>query len=369
MRILLIFVLMKRKKQKFSSRKSLRYRGTECLNCGQPLDRSDAYCPRCSQLNSTKSLTAIDFFSEFLSSILVYDSRLRSTLKDLLFKPGVISKNFIKGQRLKYANPFRFFLSVSIIFLLMNGILNLVTSSDSTMSLNLNLPPSESRQSKFLELFSEGASYVNKKDSITAQSLGIPLYFSERVLDSMTFSEGYNNRSSLYLFYQFHHKEESPNVALKNLGHDDTSANQWLYARAIAWNKIMYDPNGFINYVVSKFPFFLFFFTPFYAIFFWLFYSRKKYTYMEHMIFIFHIFSFIFLAMLIFLIPDYFMESLFTKLLFAIIGPLYFYLALKKFYGQSKLVTFIKFVFLSFIFIIGFFLATLFFVAASAAIY
>lgn len=360
---------MNSKTQKFSSRKSLHYRGTECLNCGYPLDKSDVFCPHCSQLNSTKHLAAKDFFSEFLSSILVYDSRLRSTLKDLLFKPGVISKNFIKGQRLKYANPFRFFLSVSIIFFLMNGLLNLVTHSENTNFLNLNLTTSESRQNTVLKLFSEGYLVLNPKDSVTAQTLEIPVHFSEKALDSLSFSESYYNRISLYLLYQFHNKTEDPSTALSRLGHDDTFINHWLYARAITWNKILNDPNSFISYVISKLPFFLFFFTPFYAIFFWLMYSRKKYTYMEHMIFIFHIFSFIFLAMLIFLVPDYFFGDFFTQLLFTIIGPLYFYLALKKFYGQSKLVTLIKFVFLSIIFNIGFLFATMFFVAVSAAIY
>src|SRR5690554_1400176 len=112
---------MKSKKQRFRSRKSRRYRGTECLNCSHPLDRSDVYCPYCSQLNSNKQLSVRDFLAEFLGSVLVYDSRLRHTLRELLFHPGQITRNYVAGQRLKYANPFRFFLSVSIIYFLIKG--------------------------------------------------------------------------------------------------------------------------------------------------------------------------------------------------------------------------------------------------------
>ena len=86
---------MKRKKREISSgRKSLQYRGTQCLNCEQPLDISDVYCPYCSQLNSNKQLSAKDFFGEFINSIVVYDSRLRNTLKDLLLlrTQGVVVK-------------------------------------------------------------------------------------------------------------------------------------------------------------------------------------------------------------------------------------------------------------------------------------
>src|SRR5690554_1259396 len=103
---------MKRKGKVSNRRKSLQYRGTSCLNCQQPLDISDVYCPYCSQMNSNKPLSAADFFFEFLNSLIVFDSRLRNTLKDLLFRPGIITRNYTKGQRLKYANPFRFFLSV-----------------------------------------------------------------------------------------------------------------------------------------------------------------------------------------------------------------------------------------------------------------
>lgn len=349
---------------------SLRYRGTECLNCGHPLDRSDKYCPNCSQLNSNKHLSARDFFSEFLSSILVYDSRLRNTLKDLLFRPGLISQNFIKGQRLKYANPFRFFLSVSIIFILVNGIFVSISDPDQNEFLNINAKtenevPLDSLFASSPELLRS----MSKQDSLMSTKLGIPLYYSEKTLDSMSFLESYTKRSSLYMLYSDHYKTDDPSIALDKLNHRTTFTNTWLYSRSMAWNNILKDPNSFIEYVVSKIPFFLFFFTPFYAVFFWLLYSRKKYTYMEHMIFIFHIFSFIFLAMLIFLVPDYFLDDFFVLVFFFLIGPLYFYLALKKFYGQGKWLTLIKFVLLSLIFNIGFFVATMFFVAASAAIY
>jgi len=95
--------------EKQTGRKAAKYRGVKCLNCGHPLDLSDVYCSYCGQINSTKKLSLGDFFKEFFSSIVNYDSRLRYTLKDLLFKPGTITKNYVGGQRLKYASPFRFF--------------------------------------------------------------------------------------------------------------------------------------------------------------------------------------------------------------------------------------------------------------------
>ena len=113
-----------------NSRKHFKYRSNQCLNCGQPLDLSDRYCPYCSQLNSTKQLSFSDFFADFFSCLVSYDSRLWFTLKDLLFKPGTITKNYVEGHRLRYANPFRFFLSVSIIYFLITGFLDFIIPND-----------------------------------------------------------------------------------------------------------------------------------------------------------------------------------------------------------------------------------------------
>ena len=93
-----------------------KYRGDHCLNCEHPLDLSDKFCPNCGQLNSTKKLSFNDYFNEFLAGLFAYDSRIRRTLSTLLFHPGKISKEYIRGKREYYANPFRFYLSASIIF-------------------------------------------------------------------------------------------------------------------------------------------------------------------------------------------------------------------------------------------------------------
>lgn len=96
----------------------LKYRGTQCANCGHPLDISDRFCPNCSQANSTKKLTLKDFFDEFLAGMISYDSKLLKTLSALLLRPGKITKDNIDGKRVSYTNPFRFLLSLAIVYFL-----------------------------------------------------------------------------------------------------------------------------------------------------------------------------------------------------------------------------------------------------------
>ncbi len=118
---------------KEKGRKAAIYKGVSCLNCDKPLKLTDKYCSNCSQLNTTKQLSINDFFEEFFSRVFTYDSRLRYTIKDLLFKPETITKNYVSGKRLKYANPFRFFLSVSIIYFILQG---LSTGGNSNFKVN-----------------------------------------------------------------------------------------------------------------------------------------------------------------------------------------------------------------------------------------
>ena len=88
------------------------------------------------------------------------------------------------------------------------------------------------------------------------------------------------------------------------------------------------------------------------------------------MVFIFHIFSFIFLALLLLIIPNYFVEeAVFSVVLFALIGPLYFYKALRNFYKQGRLVTILKCIFLNIVFAFSATAAALLFFSISAAIY
>ncbi|MEH6765266.1 MAG: DUF3667 domain-containing protein [Aequorivita antarctica] len=364
---------MKHKKDEISTgRKSMQFRGEKCLNCGHPLDLSDVYCPHCSQLNSNKQLSAKDFFGEFLNSIVVFDSRFRNTLKDLLFRPGIITRNYAKGQRLKYANPFRFFLSVSIVYFLLNSLINVINPSiDEDLNLSSKIMDNAGLDSLQQNIKMTTVDAIRFADSVEMQKPKKPLkYLSEKELDTMNFIKSYTERFSLYNSFYKKNKIKNAVTAIDSMHHRNTSFNRWVYSKNMTVEKIKENPNDFINYVISKIPFFLFFFTPFFALFFWLIYSRKKYTYMEHMVFIFHIFSFIFLAMLLFIIPDFIIGSkFFLGCLFMFIGPFYFYKALRNFYHQSRVLTLIKFVFLNTVFVIGLTFAALIFVAASAAIY
>ena len=369
---------------KSNSRKATKYRGVECLNCGQPLDLSDVYCPYCSQLNSTKQLSFKDFFGEFINSIVSYDSRLRYTVKDLLFRPGTITYNYVTGRRLRYANPFRFFLSVSIIYFILNGLISTFIPSETPVNFNKSndsvVTYSYGEDSYDLEgqEITEDANKEITADSIDPASVPVENdttekeldYISEKDLDTLSAGERITRRIILYNDFYKKHEVNDASTALKSLNHENTWFNRWLYQKTDAIDRIKNNPIKFANYLAAKIPFFLFFFTPLFALFFWLLYSRKKYSYIEHMIFIFHIFSFLFLAMLLCLLPDLLIgEDVLMGITLMLIGPFYFYKALRNFYKQGRFVTLIKFVFLNIIFWCSASIAAILFFAITAAVY
>lgn len=375
---------------KSNSRKAAKYKGAECLNCGHPLELTDKYCSNCSQLNSTKQLSLKDFFDEFFSSLFTYDSRLRYTLKDLLFKPGTITKNYVRGQRLKYANPFRFFLSVSIIYFILQGFTTSFDNDGELSAVRVDGEPLKTttnldslindkiKNQKDAQLVdsitnnidsiisAKNEKNLNKKEKIKSP----PTYLTQKELDTIRWDMRLVERFFEYRKFYKNTEIKDPAKALDSLKHSKSKLNLWIYSKNNAIKRVSDNPVGFINYLMNKVPFFLFFFAPVYALFFWLIYSKKKYNYMEHLIFIFHIFSFIFLMALIAFLPDLlFDDDIILSIGLTFIGPFYFYKALRNFYKQKRTITIFKFFVLNLVFFIASTITALFFFSISAAIY
>ena len=83
-------------------------RGKKCLNCELPLAGEENFCPNCGQRNDTRNLNFANFLNAVFSEFVSYDSRLWRTIAVLLLKPGQVSRDYIKGKRFRYTNPFQF---------------------------------------------------------------------------------------------------------------------------------------------------------------------------------------------------------------------------------------------------------------------
>lgn len=351
----------------YKERHKLKYRGTECLNCQHPLDISDKYCPNCSQLNSTKKLAFDDFFNEFFAGIFAYDSRFYRTLSVLLFKPGKISKDYIEGKRVQYANPYRFYLSASIIFFLVWSFTNDFEANidpkpeldvedratvDSVMALTGNKNP-------------ELAGILPSSDTVDIENEIIP----QAQLDTMSFTEATMKKWEIFSNFYEESQVRSPDIALDSLDFRNSRYNHWLYKKTVDAAIFSSDTGLFVNYFVGKLPFIIFFYLPVFAVFIWLLYLRRPFTYMEHLIFTFHNQTTWFVLYGLAINLDYLFKTDWFSSITTFLFAFYLYKAFRKFYGQGRVKTILKFILINIIFFTLAVVAAALSIVASFAIY
>jgi hypothetical protein len=86
-----------------------------CLNCGTALQ--GRYCHRCGQEDRDPDPTLRELLAALLDAILNWDSRIFSTLRSLVLRPGRMTAEFNAGRRARYVSPVRLYVVVSVIFL------------------------------------------------------------------------------------------------------------------------------------------------------------------------------------------------------------------------------------------------------------
>ena len=89
---------------------------TNCLNCGATVQ--GRYCHVCGQENTEPKETFWHMFTHFIYDITHFDGSFFVTLKDLLFKPGFFSREYMLGCRKKYLHPVRMYVFTSAVFFL-----------------------------------------------------------------------------------------------------------------------------------------------------------------------------------------------------------------------------------------------------------
>lgn len=398
---------------KHGGRYKLKFRGTECLNCGHPLELSDRYCPNCSQANSTKHLTLKDFLDELFEDMVRFDTRLVRTLQTMLWTPGKISQDFIAGKRKTYANPFRLLLTLAFIYFLLLSITGDFDRFDrygQNTSGRINMIPDIS-----LDFDSDDPSpnaVLNQLDSTQLKkldSLGIKGLDSltKKGLDTLDLSglENFNLKKQIKSKKEINDSTimANPRAYLDSIKGDGTigrtlkKANFFLtlidqdsvytYEEAIekhglpnrredeiafgiadSIDHLNRQPGGFLNDFLSTVPFAIFAFLPFFTIFLWLAYIRKKFNYTDNLVFSFHSQSLFFILLIIsFLIDQVFGTT--SIGLFILLFGIYLWLSMKRFYGQGWFKTTIKYFFLNTIFIIMASVAALIFLIGSVMTY
>lgn len=351
----------------------------DCLNCGYPFSGYEIYCPECGQKNKGDKLTFGSFIKEVFNGFISWDAKFWTTIIPLLIKPGKVSKDYVEGKRQRYSNPFRFYLTVSILFFLIVGLTSNyqrfqdLRSGKTTNGINgtsfktnqngilvqnndFNLDSIQEQVYKQIEReerIKDSLNLLTKNNSI-----------SEKEKDSIIggnnngINIGFGDSDKMGKYMLFHKKNPSatPSEALDSLNIEQTFANRFWYSRAGFMNKMLSDKEASTNFykqMLSYASVALFVLLPLFTLFLKLIYIRRKFTYVEHLVFVFHIQTVFFLLFSIFYLISI-ANSNAEKIipLFLGIFLIYLFIAIKKFYQQGIFKTFFKFLLANFFYVI-----------------
>lgn len=326
-----------------------------CLNCGTIVQ--GRYCHVCGQENIVPKESFFHLVQHFFYDITHFDSKFFDTVKYLFTRPGFLSKEYIKGKRASYLNPVRMYVFTNaiffIIFFSLPGVnrFNEKASKGMDKGINKTIFSQQQRDSALKEIrleLAEDSSNAGLKRLVT---------LLEDTSRAVTPRDLINIREDSVLAGGAYRSLESYDSMQQALpaGKRDGFLKRKLIEKGVNLEQIfMYgtksDRERVVEIIFHKLPYVLFVSLPFFALWLKLLYIRRKqFYYADHAIFTIHhyIISFI-LLLLVFLFnwlgstTGWGIWSYLTGITI-IAWPVYLYLEMRRFYGQGRFKTFVKF--------------------------
>ena len=337
-----------------------------CLNCNAEV--TGRYCSICGQENIEPAETFWQLISHFVYDLFHYDGKFFSTLKTLLFKPGLLTYEYVRGRRASYLHPIRMYVFTSAIFFIIfvsfivGNKINDIDINQLTSAQSQAINQSINRLKDSIKKTNDNDKKAEFQQSIDALQK-IPVLSKK---DSAAYIKS-NDKG----FIQIDTSDHADNFLMSFLpGTLDEYKQQqaklppekkdgWII-RTISTKLIdindryKYDQKAFLHDFTEHFfhllPTMMFVSLPFAAIIFQLLYirRRKQFTYVQHGVFSIHIYIAVYIFLLIIyafnVLHDITHWQLFNWLLnITVIGIFYYiYKAMRNFYEQGRGKTILK---------------------------
>jgi len=88
-----------------------------CLNCKSVI--YGRYCHVCGQQNTEPKESFWGLITHFVYDITHFDGKFFATTKYLLFRPGYLATEYLRGRRASYLNPIRMYIFTSAFFFIL----------------------------------------------------------------------------------------------------------------------------------------------------------------------------------------------------------------------------------------------------------
>lgn len=378
---------------------------TVCPNCGTQLGPDNNFCLTCGQENHEVLLPLGHILYEFVESITHFDNKLWNSLKAIFTRPGKMTAEFLEGKRIRYVPPARLYVFVSVIFFFLIGkfadhqveesMKEFNEAKISSRRLNIDLEGLISNNSLLEKRgLDDLANSIDLKTSFSKHGLVSIAHQLKRLnpgqLDSLLTEADVDitNANQTKLRELIALVPDTPRVAvdvdlafgkrkfktneereayeekvthmsdgqIDSLTRADGDTPGWLsrklYRQQGKFTRLNEGENThqLLHTVTKNMSVVMFVLMPFVAVLLLLFYFRRGRLYYEHLIFSVHIHTVLFILFSIALATTFFADSdvASSVLLWTFwLSWLYFFLALKRVYGQSWGKTVAKFLLLS----------------------
>ncbi len=324
-----------------------------CLNCHTNL--VGRFCHICGQENLEPKETIWHLVTHFLNDITHFDGSFFNTTKYLIQKPGFLSREYILGRRASYLHPIRMYVFTSAFFFLV------FFSLFRLNEFNLNSKGAKIKSIEQAKVEALKDAKTKADSSAVEEAFG---YAQRASLDTLPIvagsqKKGFNTRLTFRKNYKSKLEYDSAQRLLAPKERD-----AW-FTRMISLKLIELKgkyagdnsrlASDLIDHLVHTFPYLLFVSLPIYGLILKLLYVRhKQFYYVDHGIFLTHLYIFTFLMLLVYFLIIKINEKLdsgwlnFIEFSLVIYGIYYAFRAMYKFYGQGKWKTFLKFMILNF---------------------
>jgi hypothetical protein len=310
-----------------------------CLNCGAPL--AGEYCAACGQRHEPHVHSLGHFLGEAFESITHADSRLWRTLGYLLVKPGRLTREFFDGRRARYLPPFRLYLVISLVFFVIAGLPGF---------LDADLQPGQSERVAGLNAAAAALEEDEKDNPEMAQvaaGLREAAAKEQARIDALRASGAdeatiaRESRDTVRVDFCEKFQEPRPDGG-------------WNYAAMNAFCKKISAATGreLMASIVHNIPRAMFVLLPLLALVMKLMYWWPKRFYVEHLLFLVHNHAFVFLALaIVALLTSIPVVGTHLEILDGLIWLYmiwYIFRAMRVYYGQSRFLTFAKYLTIGF---------------------
>ncbi|MCY4012662.1 MAG: DUF3667 domain-containing protein [Gammaproteobacteria bacterium] len=323
-----------------------------CENCGAA--KQGAFCAVCGQNDLNYRRNIFPVVAEALAETFETDSRLFRTLGVLFMRPGFLSTEFSQNRRARYLSPFRLYLFTSIAFFFV-------------LSLSIDLPdrlPSPGDRPPFLQVgpgdappgpaTGEAATETESTEEGSAEGPPSgeppPEFTAEQQAGIERFQQILDDERRRKLRELMDRPIVGQAIAgsVENIPAEAyTDMGRYSHHLVGQLIDILYRPLDAARAWLENLPIAMFCLLPFYALLLKILYIWPRRFYSEHLVFGMHIHTVAYIVFTVLvLVPEVPNVGWLGPLL--VLGlAVYYFLALKRYYGNGVFVTLVKYVILA----------------------